>query len=210
MNFLATHSPFSQVLCGRIKADFIIVDGFIGEEGLAGGIRHDRPIHMDTVIAGYDPVAVDTVCSKIMGIDPEKVQHLKWAAEKGIGTMKNVELRGLKIEEVARKFRTPIDQVNEEHEKIKIHDFGSCSGCHGRVATIVNHIEDSSLQESVDVYVGPRAVLPDESRGIEFFIGDCMKPYVRDKGVYIGGCPPTIQSIKNGLEKRLKIEIGKS
>ena len=39
MNFLATHSPFSQVLCGRIKADLVIVDGFIGEEGLAGGIR---------------------------------------------------------------------------------------------------------------------------------------------------------------------------
>lgn len=186
------------------KADLIIVDGFIGEEGLAGGIRHDRPVHMDTVIAGYDPVAVDTICSKIMRIAPEKVQHLKWATEKGIGTMKDIEIRGLKIEDVARRFRTPIDQVNEEHERIKIHDFGSCSGCHGRIATIVNQIKDDSLRELVDVYVGPNVVLPEKSRGVEFFIGDCTKSHSKERGICIDGCPPTMQSIKAELEKIVK------
>ena len=186
------------------KADLIVVDGFIGEEGLAGGIRHDRPVHMDTVIAGSDPVAVDTICSKIMGIDPTKVQHLKWAAERGIGTMRNIEVKGLRISDVARKFKTPIDQVNEEHKKVKIHDFGSCSGCHGRVATVIDQIKDETLREMIDIYVGPEVVLPEKSRGVEVFIGDCTKPYSRGRGLYIDGCPPTMQSIKAELEKLLK------
>jgi len=181
------------------SADLIIVDGLIGEEGLAGGIRTDRPVHMDIVVSGSDSVAIDTICSRIIGLNPEKILHLRWAGERGIGTMNNIEVKGLTIPEVYRKFETPIEHVNEEHEKIKIYDFDSCSGCHGRVASVVNHIKDELLKESVNIYVGQNPVLS-ERKGVNIFVGDCTKSHMKE-GIYIPGCPPTAQSIKDEIEK---------
>lgn len=184
------------------KADLTIIDGFIGEEGLAGGLRNDRPVHMDTLIAGSDPVAVDTVCSRIMGIDPTKVLHLKWAVEKSIGTMEKIEVRNLQISDVSRRFRTPIDHVNEIHNKIRIVDLSSCSGCHGRVATRTWSIKDEILKEPITIFVGEGDISPKKS-GVNILIGNCTKAHM-NKGVFIPGCPPTMAAIQKELEKFLK------
>jgi hypothetical protein len=181
------------------KPDLTIIDGIIGEEGLAGGLKNDRPVHMDTLIAGSDPVAVDTVCSRIMGINPKKVLHLKWAAEKGIGTMDNIEIKNLPISTVFKKFKTPIDQVNEMHKNLKIVDSESCSGCHGGVATKTWGIKDDSLREPITVYIGEGDVTL-EDNNIRLFIGDCTKEH-DNKGTFIPGCPPKMEEIQKMLEK---------
>ena len=56
---------------------FCIVDGIVGGEG--NGPLDPRPKQTGAIIAGENPVAVDLVCSRLMGFDYEKIPLLKEA-----------------------------------------------------------------------------------------------------------------------------------
>lgn len=62
---------------------------------------------MNLVIAGADPVAVDTVGAAVMGVSPTEVKHLVLAERKGLGTcrLEKIEIIGEQIEKVRRNFR---------------------------------------------------------------------------------------------------------
>lgn len=87
----------------RSKMKFQIIDGIIGSNGSELG---GKPIQMDLIIAGEDPVAVDRVGSEIMGRDPDTVKYLIYAEQKGLGTadLEKIEIVGKTIKEVYFKF----------------------------------------------------------------------------------------------------------
>ena len=87
----------------RSKMKFQIIDGIIGSNGSEMG---GKPIQMDLIIAGEDPVAVDRVGSEIMRQDPDRVKYLTYAEQKGLGTadLEKIEIVGKPIEQVYRKF----------------------------------------------------------------------------------------------------------
>jgi len=96
-----------------IKPDLTIVDGIFCREGL--GYPFSDEIEMDLIIAGKDPVAVDTVTLLIMDIDPLKQEHAVLAEEHGIGTMdmKKIDVVGKKISDVKRKFKRPEEALKK-------------------------------------------------------------------------------------------------
>lgn len=63
--------------------DFALVDGIWGLEG--NGPLQGTPVRMDLVVAGRNALAVDRVCLQIMGIGQGAVQHLTYAAQRGLG-----------------------------------------------------------------------------------------------------------------------------
>jgi len=100
------HPFINEVICDvntLIKTSLVIVDGRIGMEG--NGPVNGEPVKMDLMIFGTDPVAVDSIGTKIMGFKPENVPHIRLAEEKGIGSTKEITVIGEKLEKVQRKFR---------------------------------------------------------------------------------------------------------
>lgn len=87
-----------------IRQDMIVVDGVVAMEG--NGPLVGNPVQLGVVVAGVDPVAVDSTCARIMGFDPKEVKHLVRAVEMGVGSM-DAEVVGTPVEEVARKFLRP-------------------------------------------------------------------------------------------------------
>jgi uncharacterized protein (DUF362 family) len=63
--------------------DFAVVDGVWGME--SNGPLDGIPVRLDTVVAGRNAVAVDRVCLEAMSIPQGDVQHLEYAARKGLG-----------------------------------------------------------------------------------------------------------------------------
>jgi len=101
------HNPLSEKiadLASILKPCMAVVDGIIGGEGheLAG-----KPVEMNLVIAGTDPVAVDAVGTAVMGFDPKNVKHLRLAEMKGVGTcdLSRIKILGEPISKVRRKFK---------------------------------------------------------------------------------------------------------
>jgi uncharacterized protein (DUF362 family) len=85
-----------------LKPALTVIDGFVGMEGK--GPVNGNPIKMDTIIAGTDPVATDATATRVMGINPETIEHIKWGHERGLGEMYNIEVVGDGIDSVKQIF----------------------------------------------------------------------------------------------------------
>jgi uncharacterized protein (DUF362 family) len=94
-------------LASVVKPRLAVVDGLIGGEGHE---RAGKPVPMNLVIAGLDPVAVDTVGAAVMGVNVDNVRHIKLAAEKELGTCKleQIKIIGEPLEKVKRNFKPSI------------------------------------------------------------------------------------------------------
>jgi uncharacterized protein (DUF362 family) len=85
-----------------IRPALTVIDGFVAMEGK--GPVNGNPVKMETIIAGIDVVATDTVASRIMGINPQTIKHIMWGHERGLGEMDNIEVFGDGVDAVKRVF----------------------------------------------------------------------------------------------------------
>lgn len=94
-------------LASIITPKIAVIDGIIAGEGHESS---GNPVEMNLVIAGTDPVAVDSVGAAVMMIPPDEVKHLRLAEKKGLGinNLNQIEILGEPIEKVRRKFRRAI------------------------------------------------------------------------------------------------------
>ncbi len=63
--------------------NLVIIDGSIGNEAI--GPLSSKPIDYQTIIASNDVVCADSIASQMMGYKPSEVEHLRLAAERGLG-----------------------------------------------------------------------------------------------------------------------------
>ena len=99
------HPVIHQVIADAnvaVKTTFSIVDGIIAMEGVDGPIR-GTPRIMNLMVSGRDPVAVDSVCARIMGFDPDSVQHIIEADRRGVGS-RGYQVVGEPIGDIQNKF----------------------------------------------------------------------------------------------------------
>lgn len=73
------------------KPDLVIVDGIVAMGGYRGPVN-GVPIRMNTLIFGRDPVAVDHLVARIMGINPNRVRYLVEAERRGLGTTEYITI----------------------------------------------------------------------------------------------------------------------
>jgi uncharacterized protein (DUF362 family) len=191
-----------------VKAsNLVVVDG--------GFSTHHWPafeVHkMDLAMAGDNAVLVDAVAAKIMGADPKALRYLRWAEEHGLGStdIEKHRLVGLTIEEAFRKKTVNmVDYVNKESDKIKIINQGACTGCYGRLTTMLLQRHDmNSAKTKLYVLMGPDAKPPSslEEGSACILCGNCLAPtfYNKLQGTFIPGCPPDSEAFMQVLQKYL-------
>jgi len=105
------HKKLMEVLLyinQTIRQDMIIVDGVVAMEGL--GPVWGKPFPLNLIISGFNPVTVDAVCCKVVGINPYAVETLWRAYKMGIGEIdiSRVDILGENIENVRQKFSYPV------------------------------------------------------------------------------------------------------
>lgn len=79
------HSNIDAVLLDLLKAfkpDLTIIDL---TKLVVGSRKKGITCHIGGVVVGTDPVAVDTFCADLLGMDAMKISHLKLASEAGFG-----------------------------------------------------------------------------------------------------------------------------
>ncbi|MCX8131059.1 MAG: DUF362 domain-containing protein [Clostridia bacterium] len=87
------------------KPDFAVIDGIIGGEG-SGPVNND-PVNSNTVLAGSDLVAVDAVALEFMGLTLGEADHIRLAAENGLGEcdLKKITVKGAVLDTIKMKFK---------------------------------------------------------------------------------------------------------
>jgi uncharacterized protein (DUF362 family) len=94
--------------------DFVLTDGLQGLQygnACQGAPSYEEAkMNMRLLLASKDPVAIDSVHSCIIGVDPEKVKHLKDLARDGFGTIDTSKITvvgNARVDEVKKRFALP-------------------------------------------------------------------------------------------------------
>lgn len=89
------------------KPDFQVVDGIVGGQG--NGPLTNTAVESKIILAGRDPVAVDTVALTFMGFTLEQAPHVKLAAESGLGVcdLTMIQIVGAELDAIKMAFRGP-------------------------------------------------------------------------------------------------------
>jgi uncharacterized protein (DUF362 family) len=66
-------------ICATVPIHFVIADAIMAMEG--NGPLNGTPRPLNCIILSDDPVAADATCARLMGLDPEKVVHIRAAAQ---------------------------------------------------------------------------------------------------------------------------------
>jgi uncharacterized protein (DUF362 family) len=88
------------------KPDFSVIDGIVGGEGY--GPVNNTPVKSEIVIAGKDPVAVDTVGLTFMGFAVDQVPHVMLAAKEklGIADLSKITVKGADLSAIKMNFQS--------------------------------------------------------------------------------------------------------
>jgi uncharacterized protein (DUF362 family) len=92
-------------LAQEIWPDLGVIDGFVAMEG--NGPVGGTPVEAKVALASLDPLALDTLTTKIMGFDPGKILYLTALAEAGMGQgdLTKVQVLGTPLDQCQYKFK---------------------------------------------------------------------------------------------------------
>jgi len=200
---MGTYWTLSDLL-SVVRQDLIVVDGITPPEVPNGIFRE-----MDLILAGNDPVAIDAVASKTMGLEPIEINVTRIAMERGLGNanLDKIKIRGEPVEKVTVKYDKPPLYINDLKKDPRFKDINfidglACSGCVQAILftwnrrmtpEILKHIKD------LTILVGPLADVPPRAKNV-LVLGKCLKE-VKDQGEFVDGCIPYSVDIFRGIKR---------
>jgi len=194
-----------------VKPNLTIIDGIVGQEDF--GPVSGTPKTMNLLIGGNNPVAVDAVTMRVMGLDPHMSPPVLLAYLQGLGPIEpeKIEVLGASIEKVASPFKLPIINL-ESGKDFRIHAADACSGCRGYLHFVLNKLRkpdpanpdrlliDRPFEHRVNIFLGPYEGFDIDPNETNIFMGICQLHHA-EKGTALVGCPPHAEVIMNGIFK---------
>jgi uncharacterized protein (DUF362 family) len=196
-------------------SDLIVVDGtyttfHIGRRPISDFKETHR---LDLTLAGFDPVAVDTVSARLLGIDPSTLRFLRWAEEEGLGTGSTDEIKivGASMEEA--RYDKAVDMVSFVNAKMKnsrVLNFSACTGCLQLPTEIMRLCDRISRGRKLVYVMGPNADAEEIKKNLRagetvILCGYCAAPtfYNNLDGHFIPGCPPQPEDLLGKIKEIL-------
>ena len=203
------------------RGDLNIIDGTTGSEGRAPSWGVPKP--MGLIMAGADPIALDVVCSEVMGIDSKKIEYLQKAGQEAIGVaaLSHIDVLGQRIEDVTDPFEPAPTGLLDTVDSVDVYDKDACSGCMAWLSAAISQFYGEFLEldkilkkdnEKFYIALGttikPKDV-PQEIRDKTIFYGKCAIDKFKEYGMgeTVKGCPPALlhdltTSVQRLYEKR--------
>ncbi|ACY16015.1 DUF362 domain-containing protein [Haliangium ochraceum] len=176
-----------------IQPQFIAIDAIIAGEGR---MLTPTPFELGMIIMGNSQVAIDAVCSAIIGLEPRSVEHIRLAEDYGFGTsdIARIDISGdLSLEQAkqrAQGFRVGLIRVEKYFEGTNVtayagppperehsdYCWGGCPGAMQEAIEILRQYDEQCdaklphLHVVFGAYEGPIDYKPGEK---VVFIGDC-------------------------------------
>jgi uncharacterized protein (DUF362 family) len=179
---------------------FAIIDGTVGMEGM--GPAYGKKKEMGIVVVGQNGLSTDAVATRLMGLDPGGVPHLKLSAEKGLG---EIELERISIEpkdylKWTTPFHPPPQRMSIPFPDVIVHDEGSCSACLSTLLVFLQNyhsaLDDHRLQDR-KIHIGIGKHISGCPKGT-ILIGNCASK-MKSEGIFVQGCPPIGSQILRAL-----------
>jgi uncharacterized protein (DUF362 family) len=192
-----------------VKPALSIIDGIIGQEDF--GPVAGMPKTMNLLIGGENPVAVDAVTMRIMGLEPQTSPPVLMAYLQGLGPIEQekIEVLGAPIGKVVSPFKIPVLNL-ESGRDFRIHTGSACIGCRGYLhfgltklrrpdpADPARLLIDRPFDSKVNIFLGPYDGADVNPKETNIFMGICQLHHAGN-GTALVGCPPHAEVIMNGI-----------
>lgn len=181
------------------KPDLTVVDGYDGADGIAGGVKFDRPAKARLMLVGADPVAVDVISRQLMCMT-YRTRYLEWAAADGLGVADPaaIEVRGEAVSALARRFMTAAEELCLVLPGLQVCDLGACSGCRVAALSAVQRYWEQGISKPFALVMG-NGDLPEVPDRPCIVLGNCAAKYAH-LGTYIPGCPAPSDAVRETME----------
>ena len=174
-----------------VRPSFVVVDGLVGMQGL-WDYPQDR-FELGLVMAGRDPVVVDTAGTYLMGFDPAQVMHLQYFArrQRTPADLSQIELVGEAIEEHRQSLKSGFQVAKSRYPGGTIIEGESaCTGCTGELIGALAAIKGAGYEQALEALTIIMGNPPTPSTTTTTVVlGKCAQR-LANLGYHVKGCPP--------------------
>jgi hypothetical protein len=186
---LGLHKPIAA-LNALIKTGYCVVDGICGDLDFEEG---GNPVTANRIIAGRDPMMVDSFCAGLIGYAPANIGYLTEGERLGLGrfyTQNDTVLELNKENKPAAKTRG--GRLADRYKSF-INEDAACSVCY---SSLIHALHRLGGRVNVDGYINIGQGFKGKS-GKGIGVGNCAGGFAH----HIKGCPPKAVDVIKGLTK---------
>jgi uncharacterized protein (DUF362 family) len=191
---LGLHRPIAA-LAAALRPSLTIVDALCGDLTFEEG---GNPVRMDRIIAGTDPVLLDTYAANLIGLHPDEVPYIGLASGLGAGSMDLTRAAFNEINPDQKPLLSGTPSGKARSLGRNVEERQACSTCYGSLIHALYRLsEEHSLSQLPPLRIGQgfKGVT-----GSGLGIGSCT----RNLEANLPGCPPTARDITAFLKEHLK------
>jgi uncharacterized protein (DUF362 family) len=181
---LGIHKPVA-VLNLLLRTGYNIVDGICGDLTFEEG---GTPVEANRLIAGRDPLTVDSYCAGLIGYQPEEIEYITYGAKLGVGMMFTQETKVVELNAAEKPVSTEKSKRLAGRYRGIVREDAACSACYSALMYAL-HRKGGSKAE---IHIG-QGFKGKGGDGIG--IGRCACGFQRN----VPGCPPKAVDILAAL-----------
>jgi len=160
------------VLNALLKTGYCVVDGICGDLSFEEG---GNPVEANRIIAGRNPVTVDSYCAELIGYRPDEIEYLSYGKELGIGEYYSQGTKVIELNPPNKPVHTMGSNRSSDRYKKCIVEDAACSACYSSLVYALHRLGGKvETEEKIHIGQGFKGKIGD---GIG--IGNCARGYTK-------------------------------
>jgi len=182
---LGIHRPVAA-LNMLVKTGYNVVDGICGDLSFEEG---GSPVTSNRIVAGRDPLTVDSYCAELIGYRPDEIEYITYGHKLGVGEYFTNDTKVNVVNDhknIGRNNRA--DRAAERYRGM-INEDAACSMCYASLVYALHRL-GGTRGGKVSIGQGYK-----NKKGDGMGIGNCTDCF----NAYVPGCPPKATDIIKAL-----------
>jgi len=187
---LGLHKPIAT-LNALLKTGYCVVDGICGDLSFEEG---GTPIEANRIIAGQNPLLVDSFCAELIGYRQDDIEYLSHGRKIGVGEYYSRETKVVELNLDCKPGRQPKGNRIADRYRNLIDDDAACSVCYAALVFAL-HRNGGRVPHGRKICIGQGF----KGKSGDIGIGNCTRKFK----AHVEGCPPKAVDISSFLMKSL-------
>ncbi|MCL2409734.1 MAG: DUF362 domain-containing protein [Oscillospiraceae bacterium] len=183
---LGIHRPVAA-LNAVLKPGYCVVDSICGDLSFEEG---GNPVESNRIIAGRNPLLVDSYCAELIGYLPDEIGYLSYGKTLGLGEFYSQETPVVELNTQNKPVhQTKSSRVSERFSSVICED-SACSACYSALVYALHRYGEKTVEISIGQGFKGRT-------GEGLGMGHCTAGFAKN----VPGCPPKATDILAKLNK---------
>ncbi|MCL2398777.1 MAG: DUF362 domain-containing protein [Defluviitaleaceae bacterium] len=180
---LGLHKPIAA-LASLLPIHYNVIDGICGDLTFEEG---GSPIEANRIIAGRNPVLLDSYCAELIGYKPESIGYLAYARNSDIGEFYSPETTVIELNSNQKPIhQQKANRLSKQYHNKNIKENAACSVCYASLMFALHQVGGTADTINKKICIG-QGFKGKTSKSIDVIgIGNCTCGY----DTYVAGCPP--------------------